>query len=120
MKKELLKKIIENRRESMKANKKMVEALELYTDNYVSFSDQHLTNIVRDVLWEEYDDGWVEMIYYYIQEWLYYVIDWDKIDANDKWEKCLMWWGKHNPDKVKEIITDDDRFISYFIEQYEK
>lgn len=114
MKKELLKKIIENRRESMNASKKMVGALELYSDDHVSFSDQHLTKIVRDVLWEEYDEGWVEMIYYYLSDWYYNIIDRDKVE----WS-ILIWWADKNPDKVKEIITDDDRFISYFIEQYE-
>lgn len=119
MKKELLKKIIENRRESMNASKKMVGALELYSDDHVSFSDQHLTKIVRDVLWEEYNKGWAEMIYYYLLKWIHYVIDWDKVEPYSEWVVCLMWWAKNNPDKVKEIITDDDRFISYFIEQYE-
>lgn len=120
MKKELLKKIIENRRESMNASKKMVGALELYSDDHVSFSDQHLTNIVRDVLWEEYDESWAEMIYYYLQEWLHYVVDRDKVEPDSEWVVCLMWWARNNPDKVKEIITDDYRFISYFLEQYEK
>lgn len=37
------------------------------------------------------------------------------------WHKntSSLWWGKNNPDKVKEIITDDDRFTSYLLEQYE-
>ncbi len=103
----------------MKTNKKMVEALELYSDNYISFSDQHLTNIVRDILEEEYWEYWVEMIFYYLSDWLYYVIDRDKVDEDSEWKQFLMWWGKNNPDKVKEIITDDERFISYFLENYE-
>ncbi len=119
MKTELLKKVLSNRRESMKTNKKMVEALELYSDNYISFSDQHLTNIVRDILEEEYWEYWVEMIYNYLSDWLYYVIDRDKVDKDSEWKQFLMWWWKHNPDKVKEVITDDERFISYFLENYE-
>ena len=89
----------------MKTNKKMVEALELYSDNYISFSDQHLTNIVRDILEEEYWEYWVEMIFYYLSDWLYYVIDRDKVDEDSEWKQFLMWWGKNNPDKVKEVIN---------------
>ena len=119
MKKETLKKLIESYRESLKASNKMQEALELYTDNYVSFSDQALIDFlwwfVEDELWE----CKMESIYDYITDWYYNVIDWDKVTANEKWEKILKWWSKKNPDKIKEIITDDDRFISYFYDTYE-
>ena len=77
----------------------MVEALELYSDNYISFSDQHLTNIVRDILEEEYWEYWVEMIFYYLSDWLYYVIDRDKVEPDSEWVVYLKWWAKKNPDK---------------------
>ena len=69
MKKETLKKLIESYRESLKASNKMQEALELYTDNYVSFSDQALIDFlwwfVEDELWE----CKMESIYDYITDW---------------------------------------------------
>lgn len=97
----------------------MKEALELYTYWYASFSDQHLTQIIRDILQQEYWDNWVIIIYDYLLYWIHYVIDRDKVEPDSKWQIYLMWWAKNNPDKVKEVITDDDRFISYFLENYD-
>ena len=115
MKKETLKKLIESYRDSIKASDKMKEALELYSDDYVSFSDQALTGFTRFLVEDEYWENAMETIYYYLTNWCCLVPDYDKWKD---WE-VLMWWLEKHPYKVKEVITDDDRFISYFYDTYE-
>mgnify|MGYP006892217319 CR=1 FL=1 len=108
-----LQKLIVSLRKSKENTKKLSDAISWYTDWQCDFrGDMELDWFLYDLIDSEYWEYSMEMISSYIDKWKYEIIDRDKVPTDIDWNKKVLWTEKKQ--YIKEIITDDDRFIEYF------
>jgi len=102
--------LIKALRKSWEASKNIGIAIGEYTDGQCDFFwDMILNNWIYKLVEEEFWENSMETIQSYIDKWSYKAYDWDKVVPDQDWNKFIRGTDENPP--IKEIITDDERFV---------